>query len=306
MFSLYKRYDISQIQKEVIKLLQNNNPMTSTEISKNLGTNRITISKYLDILYVQKIIDKKKVGSVNFWFLNPGIINIEKDNEIFYELQQKLIEFLINGEPEIAENIVLSLFNRKIEIKKILLEIFYPIYNTIKELYNRDKIGKTEKLQILTHISNLSILLKSFVKSKINNIILDVIYPIIIVAGDNDSIPICNMVDIYAKNVGLKSSVIGNVEQYLDPFFDIDFQRYINKICNRIKSKITILIISNNERSIKFLFSAISNEERLVEKVEIIILPLDNIKERIEKEFYPYTINNLENLLNKFERSKKQ
>ena len=48
---MYKRYNLSDIQKEVIKLLKDNNPMSSTEISKKIGTNRITISKYLDILY---------------------------------------------------------------------------------------------------------------------------------------------------------------------------------------------------------------------------------------------------------------
>jgi len=57
---MYKRYTLSDIQKEVIKLLKDNNPMSSTEISKKIGTNRITISKYLDILYFQKIINKKK------------------------------------------------------------------------------------------------------------------------------------------------------------------------------------------------------------------------------------------------------
>jgi predicted transcriptional regulator len=46
---MYKRYNLSDIQKEVIKLLQDNNPMSSTEISKKIGTNRITISKYLDV-----------------------------------------------------------------------------------------------------------------------------------------------------------------------------------------------------------------------------------------------------------------
>src|SRR4029079_17488786 len=105
---MYKKYDLSDIQKRVIDLLQNNNPMSSTEISKNIGTNRITISKYLDILYFQKIINKKKIGSVNFWFLDPGIINVELKDENYIDLQQKLITSLISGEKEISENIILS------------------------------------------------------------------------------------------------------------------------------------------------------------------------------------------------------
>lgn len=297
---MYKRYDLGDIQKEVIKLLQNNNPMSSTEISKNLKTNRITISKYLDILYNQKILNKKKTGSVNFWFLNPGITNIDLNNEDYSEIQQKLIVALINGEMNIAENIVSSLVNRKIELKKILLEIFLPLYNTIKELYIRDKIGKTEKVQIFTNIANLIILLKSFTKLNKNN--LEKIQPIIIVAGDNDSIPICNMIDLYAKNLGFRSSVLGNVESYIDPFFDIDFQRYINKIFNRSKLRILIILISNNERSIKFLFSTLTNEPNFIEKIEIIIFALDNIKEKVEKDIHYHILNKFENILEKIDK----
>ncbi len=71
---MYKKYDLSDIQKRVIDLLQNNNPMSSSEISNKLGTNRITMSKYLDILFFQKILKKKKIDAnrVNFWFLDPG------------------------------------------------------------------------------------------------------------------------------------------------------------------------------------------------------------------------------------------
>ena len=101
-YTMYKRYNLSDIQKEVIKLLQDNNPMSSTEISKKIGTNRITISKYLDILYFQKIINKKKIGSVNFWFLEPGIINFDLKDENYIDLQQKLLMSLINGEKEIS------------------------------------------------------------------------------------------------------------------------------------------------------------------------------------------------------------
>src|SRR5215210_741142 len=104
---MYKRYNLSDIQKAVIELLRNNNPMSSTEISKKTGTNRITISKYLDILYFQKIINRKKIGSVNFWFLDPGIINFDPKDENYIELQQKLIISLINGDKEISQNIIL-------------------------------------------------------------------------------------------------------------------------------------------------------------------------------------------------------
>src|ERR1044072_115124 len=101
---MYKKYTLQEIQRKVIEILQYNNPMSSSEIAKELGTNRITMSKYLDILYFQRIINNKKIGSVNFWYLYPGITNVDSKEENLLEIQQKLIASLLAGQKEVAEN----------------------------------------------------------------------------------------------------------------------------------------------------------------------------------------------------------
>ncbi len=291
---MYKRYNLSDIQKEVIELLRNNNPMSSTEISKKVGTNRITISKYLDILYFQKIINRKKIGSVNFWFLDPGITNFDAKDENYIELQQKLIISLINGEKEVSQNIILSIINKQINLKKIIIDIFLPVLNTLFELHSRGKIGKTEKIHLITNLTeSLSLLRNSNVNydnSAHKNMLL------VIVSGDDDSLPICNMIDIYAKKIKINSTVIGNVEKYIDPFFDIDFQRYINKISNRNKEKIYICIVSYNETSIKFLSAALSEIEQ-TNKIKTIVFSTKKIIEKFEKSFKGNVITDMATLI---------
>ncbi|HYP42593.1 MAG TPA: hypothetical protein VEQ18_01075 [Candidatus Nitrosocosmicus sp.] len=279
---MYKRYNLSDIQKEVIGLLRNNNPMSSTEISKKIGTNRITISKYLDILYFQKIINRKKIGSVNFWFLDPGIVNFDTKDENYIELQQKLIISLINGDKEISQNIILSILNKQINLKKIIIDICLPVLNTLFELHNRGKIGKTEKIHLITNLTESLGLLRNcnvIHESSVHRNML-----LVIVAGDDDSLPICNIINIYAKKIKINSTVIGNVEKYIDPFFDIDFQRYINKILNRNKEKICICIISYNEMSIKFLSAAVDEIEQ-ANKVKTIVFSTKKIIEKFENNF---------------------
>jgi DNA-binding Lrp family transcriptional regulator len=297
-----KRYNLSDIQKEVIKLLQDNNPMSSTEISKNLGTNRITISKYLDILYFQKIINKKKIGSVNFWFLDPGIINFDLKDENYIDLQQNLITSLIRGEKEISENIILSIINKRINLRKILTDLCFPVLNTLFELHLRGKIGKTEKIHLTTNLIESINLLKNCVATNGDRIKRHSL--LVIVSGDDDSIPICNMINIYAKKIGINSTIIGNIEKYIDPFFDIDFQRYINKLYSKNKEKIYLCIISYNEMSIKFLFSTLSEIE-FKEKVKTIIFSSKNIKEKDENKFRESIIIDLETLIEKIEKEVK-
>lgn len=279
---MYKKYNLSNIQKRVIDLLQNNNPMSSSEISKKIGTNRITMSKYLDILYFQKILNKKKIGSVNFWFLDPGIINLDLKDENFLEIQQKLIESLINGQKEITDNIVLSLINRNINLRKIFTDVSFPVLNTILELYNRGKIGKTEKVHLLTNLTDSFRLLKNTINTndnfdrKFSNCLL------VIVSGDDESLPICIMIDILTRREGLNPTVIGNVENLIDPFFDIDFQRYINKLSKRAKGKTNIIVVSHNETVIRFLHSALVNIDAK-EKYQIIVFSNKLMKEKLEK-----------------------
>ncbi len=279
---MYKRYNLSDIQKEVIKLLQDNNPMSSTEISKKIGTNRITISKYLDILYFQRIISKKKIGSVNFWYINPGIIDIDLRDESYMDLQQKLLMSLIKGEKEILENTILSIINKRINLKKIIIDICFPVLNTLFELHNRGKIGKTEKIHLITNLTESINLLKNDIKDNENTIKRNSL--LVIVSGDDDSIPICNMINIYAKKIRINSILIGNVEKYIDPFFDIDFQRYITKLLNKNKEKVYVCISSFNEMSIRFLSSAL-NDMEFKEKVQTIIFSNETTKEKTESIF---------------------
>lgn len=297
---MYKKYDLSDIQKRVIDLLQNNNPMSSSEISIKLGTNRITISKYLDILYFQKILNKKKIGSVNFWFLDPGIINLDLKDENFLEIQQKIIESLINGQKEFTDNIVLSLINRNLNLRKIFTDVCFPVLNTILELYNRGKIGKTEKIHLLTNLTDSFRLLRNIIKAnnsynrRFGNSLL------VIVSGDDESLPICIMIDILTRQDGLNSTIIGNVENFIDPFFDIDFQRYINKLSKRAKGKTSIIVVSHNETAIRFLHSALVNTDA-TEKYQIIVFSNKVMKEKLEKSVSSPIYSDIELFLSELE-----
>jgi hypothetical protein len=291
---MYKKYNLLDIQKSVIELLKDNNPMSSTEISKKIGATRITISRYLDILYIQKIINKKKIGSVNFWYLNPGISNFTLIDDNYSDLQQKLLISLINNENEITESIILSIINKNIDLKKIMIDVYYPVLRTFFELHNRGKIGKTEKLHLLTIITDSINLLGYNIGNQNDNKTRNSM--IIIVSGDDESTPICSMINIFAKKNRINTILIGNVEKYIDPFFDIDFQRYIKKVIDKSKNKIHIIICSSNDMSIKFLSLAL-NEIELPDKINLIIFSNEKIKEKMHDAFKVHILTDFTKLL---------
>lgn len=293
-----KKYTLPDIQRKVIDLLQNNNPMSSSEISKELGTNRITLSKYLDILYFQKIINNKKIGSVNFWYLNPGITNVDSKEENLLEIQQKLIAALLAGQKEVSENVMISLTNRNNNLRIIFTDICLPVYNTISEIYDRGKIGKTEKTHLISNLSNLVRVLGNSVKS--TNIRHED-SQIVIISGDDDSNPICNMIEILAIRLGAISAFIGNVGNSIDPFFDIDLQRYVLKLSKRARGKTLVVVVSSSETSLRFIHSSLLESESK-EMFQILIFSNKLLKGKLESHISPSCLfNDFETLMNEIE-----
>jgi predicted transcriptional regulator len=277
---MYKKYTLQEIQRKVIEILQNNNPMSSSEIAKELEINRITMSKYLDILYFQKIINNKKIGSVNFWYLDPGITNIHSKDENYLEIQQNLIAALLGGQKEVCDNIMLSLTNRTSNLKRIFTDICIPALNTISELYDRGKIGKSEKIHLIRNLSNAIRILGNNIK--LSNIRHEN-SQVVIISGDNDSNPICDMLEILTTRLGAKSTFIGNVENSIDPFFDIDLHRYIIKLTKKVRGKTIVVVVSNNETSIRFIHSALLESEMKEKEIQLLIFSSKSLKEKLDR-----------------------
>lgn len=294
---MYKKYTLQEIQRKVIEILQNNNPMSSSEIAKEIGINRITMSKYLDILYFQRIINNKKIGSVNFWYLYPGITNIDSKDENYLDIQQKLIAALLAGQKEVSESIMLSLTNRNTNLRKIFANVCLPALNTISEIYDRGKIGKTEKIHLISNLSNLVRILGNNVKS--TNIRHEN-SQVVIISGDEDSNPICNMLDILTTQLGSESAFIGNVENSIDPFFDIDLQRYITKLSKRVRGKSLVVAVSNSETSSRFIYSALIELE-IQEKIRLLIFSPKESREKLVSYISSNLHTDFESLINDIE-----
>src|ERR687887_236971 len=249
---MYKRYTLEEVKRKIIYALQNNHTgLSGVELADKTGINRMTITKYLDVLSTIGLIKKKKTGSVNIWFLETGVIDLEFPAN-FIEVQQKFLDAVLQGDENQSRRIIISIINSNSDHVKILTDIFLPTVNTLNELYNRGRLGKTEQISFLNMILEVINLLKF-------NIQTEKIKPnayALFVAGSEDRIPYTAMGTVALQILGWNSSYIGNVEHYIDPFFDIDFQRYITKVWNNKKGLMIICIYSSQESTLRFLFTA--------------------------------------------------
>jgi hypothetical protein len=248
---MYRRYTLDEVKRKIVDVLQNaGTGLSGIELADKTGINRMTISKYLDVMNAMGLVKKKKVGTVNVWFLETGIADLEFPVN-YTQVQQRLLELALAGEEEQARRLLVSVLNSSADSVKILTDVILPAANTGGELYSRGRLGKTERAHLLALVGEFIDVVKFNAhpaEPRMNAHVL-------CVAGTEDRAHVAKSAAVAFRILGWDSRYIGNVEQDIDPFFDIDFQRYLSRVWGNKRGLMVVCIFSSGEGPGKFLTS---------------------------------------------------
>jgi hypothetical protein len=126
--------------------------------------------------------------------------------------------------------------------------------NILNDLYDRGKISETEKLLISGNALDL-VLMTKYVSTidipKLNA------YSII-VSGSEEATYQAKIASVILHLMGWNTMYLGNVENKIDPFFDIDIQRLITKKLKNVNGLSAVMIFSFNVNTLKFLSNTIN------------------------------------------------
>jgi len=128
-------------------------------------------------------------------------------------------------------------------------------------MYDRGKISESEKLLISTTALDLALMTK-FV-STIDTPKLKAYS--IIVSGSEEATYQAKIASVILHLMGWNSLYLGNVENKIDPFFDIDIQRLITKKLKNVNGLSAIMIFSFNGNTLKFLSNTIKTLKKKIE-----------------------------------------
>ena len=94
---VYRRYTLDEVKRKIVDVLQGaSTGLSGIELADRTDINRMTITKYLDVLHAMGLVKKKKTGNVNVWFLETGIADIEFPIN-YVQVQQKRIAQATTG-----------------------------------------------------------------------------------------------------------------------------------------------------------------------------------------------------------------
>jgi methanogenic corrinoid protein MtbC1 len=249
---MYQRYTLEEIKRKIIEVLQSagGTGLSGVELSDRIGINRMTITKYLDVMHAMGLLKKKKIGNVNIWFVQIGAGDIEFPIN-YIQVQQKLISSILAGDEDHARRILLTVMNSDVDQVRVMTDVLLPAVNTIRELYSRGRLNKTER----TFLLNLMMELIDLVKFNVRPTEQKPNAHAICVAGSEDTVSIAKGGAVALLARGWDSSYIGNVGEQIDPFFDIDFQRYLLRVWGEKHGLMLVCIFSSGEGSLRFLSS---------------------------------------------------
>jgi hypothetical protein len=291
---LYRRYTIDEIKNKVIETLGNHEEgMTSIELADAIHVNRMTITKYLNILSAIGLIKRKKIGSINIWTIESGVEDIEFPLN-YLHLQQRFITSLLGYKKRELSKILLNIIYSDTEVLKILKEIIIPSSNTIKGLYDRGRLGKTELIYLYNLLFDLVILIEIYHKNTEYNKNIHNIF----IAGNQDQILNSKILSIASEVSNCDTIYIGNIEQHIDPFFDIDLQRYITKFWQHKKGTKVIFLCCSEEGSLRFLFIVADYIKRkMTENIKIVLFVNSEILDLAKDLKFDFITSNLNSLI---------
>jgi hypothetical protein len=253
--------------------------MSGVELAKKTGINRMTITKYLNLLYSIGLIRKKKIGTVNIWFLESGL-SYPGSSINYNELQQRFMNAILAGSDVLSSKLIINALNSGADRLKLLTDVFLPTVNTVGELYSRGRLNRAERINFQSVIIEILDFLKYSIYSgeKRPNV------SALIVCGSEDAIIHSKIIDLSLRLENCDTRYIGNVEGALDPFFDIDFQRYVTRLWGSKTGVIILCICSSVESSLRFLYSA-AHVLRNKLAARIILCLMTNSETRIAYDF---------------------
>ena len=252
---MYRRYTLDEIKRKIIDVLQSagGTGLSGVELADRIGINRMTITKYLDVMHAMGLLKKKKIGNVNIWFVQIGVGDIEFPIN-YIQIQQKLISSILAGDEDHARRILLSVMNSDVDQVRVMTDVILPAVNTIGELNSRGRLNKTEQTFLLNLMMELIDLVKFNVRPKEQKANAHALC----VAGSEDRVHIAKGAAVALLARGWDSSYIGDVGGQIDPFFDIDFQRYLLRLWSNKHGLMLVCIFSSGEGSLRFLSSTVN------------------------------------------------
>ncbi|MGI0017257.1 MAG: ArsR family transcriptional regulator [Nitrosotalea sp.] len=283
-----REYDVDKIREKLIDALgPSRTGLTGVEIAEKLRINRVTMSKYLKIFAGEGLIKQKNMGSVNLWFIEEGVDKLSFPAD-FFQVQNKYLEYVLSGLSPEAHTLIRTALHSGAVPTKIVSEVIIPTIEAVENSYDGGKMGRSEK-NFLDEIISTSISLIGLLEEEIN--------PkknAVILATDYQNALLAQAASAALRTEKWRVSLLGDMSSAIDVMFDIDLQRFLNKIWPKRDGIMIVIIFSSKEGEIKFFSQAVdTSTEKFGKNLHLALCTKIVKKPKIGVDFVSGDVENL-------------
>lgn len=272
-------YSTESIREKLISSLENSDTgMSGVEISKKIGINRITMSKYLKVFAAEGLLRQKNIGNVTLWFLEPGQESFNFPDD-YFKVAPTYLEYLIKGADEQAQSLIRNCLHSGATTNRLILEVIFPAVDHIQNLFDAGKIGTAELNLLKTTIS------KSFQIFNQIQIVTDPKKNVVVIAADSQSILISEAASAAYHSDGWKVSHLGDMSSAIDVLFDLDFQKLVGKIWKQKPGLLLVIIFSHSNEGLNFFANSINPiKEKSGKNMKLVLCGKTSKKSKIQSD----------------------
>jgi predicted transcriptional regulator len=246
-------YQTEEIKEKLVDLLSNSKTgLSGLEISERLSINRITATKYLNVFAAEGLIKQKNIGNVNLWLIEEGTEKFHFPED-FFKVKSKYFEHLTARKEKLAYNLVRNCFHSTTQPVKIITEIIVPAIQSVHDIFDQGKIGKSE-LNFLEKIISNSI--------QIVNLENFEIHPkknVIVISADHQNVLFSEAASASFHAGGWQVYSLGDMSSSIDVLFDLDLQKFLTKVWKPGTGIMVIVVFSSTEESMKFFAESVNS-----------------------------------------------
>jgi len=248
-----KGYSTEEIREKIISILDDSiSGMSGVEISKKVGINRITMSKYLKVFAAEGLLRQKNIGNIILWFLEPGQESFNFPDDYFKVVPQYL-DYLVKGTEDQVYSLIRNCMYSGGTVNRLVLEVIFPSIDHIKKLFDDGKIGTSEQNLLMNTIS------KSLQIFNQIQVVSDPKKNIVVIAAESQSRLYSEAASAVYHSDGWKVSHLGDMSSSINVLFDLDLQKLIGKIWKQKSGILIIAVFSKTDEGLSFFADSINS-----------------------------------------------
>lgn len=274
-----KGYESAEIRQKLIDLLDDSKTgMSGVEISKKLGVNRTTMTKYLKVFAAEGFLRQNNIGNITLWFLESGQEAYSFPDD-YFKVAPQYLEKLVKGQETQIYSLIKNCLNSGASVPKLVTEVIIPSIDSIQKLYDDGKIGNTEEKLLQNIISkSLQIFNQISIDSNPKN-------NVIVISADAYSSLLSEAASASLHSDGWKVFHLGDMSSAINVLFDLDLQKLMGKIWKQKSGIMIILVFSNTEEGLHFFAESVNSiKEKLGKRIRLALCGKVGKKTKIQSD----------------------